>query len=72
MSTLPHRHSAFFQGLYLWISYNSQDKQKFLSMIHSMDLQPLYGKGPRPSLWASSRAARGKTAPSNIQLPKLL
>jgi len=35
-------------------------------MIQSMDLQPFYGKGPHPSLWVSSRAACGKTAPSSI------
>jgi len=35
-------------------------------MIQSMDLQPFYGKGPQRSMWASSWAACGKTAPSSI------
>ena len=53
---------CIFSGIF----YNSQNKQIFLSMIQSMDLQPFYGKGPHPSLWASSQVACEKTAPSSI------
>jgi hypothetical protein len=35
-------------------------------MIHSMGLQPFYGKGPHPLLWASLQAACGKSATSSI------
>jgi hypothetical protein len=35
-------------------------------MASSMGVQPLYGKGPHPLLWASSRAAREKITVSSI------
>jgi hypothetical protein len=61
MTTVEEISLVIIEGLAICLLFSAGNcLYSRIKKVYTMGLQPFYGKGPHPLLWAGSRAAHGK------------